>query len=294
MNAIPATSYANTTGAPSVESSRSAVAWPAIWVGAAVAAAVSLILFVLGTGLGLSSISVWPREGVDAGAFTLLSAAWLIVMQWVASGMGGYVAGRLRTKWTDTHTHEVFFRDTAHGFATWAVATLLTAALFASGAASLVGAGARVAGTVAGGVAGGAAGAVATQASDVTVAPGGLDRLMRPAQPGADASGSDLKVEASRIIASGIANGSVSDEDKAYLSSAIAAKTGISQPEAQQRIDALVTQTQTAVADAKAAAEKARKASALAALFAALSLLVGAFIACVAAAIGGGQRDLHP
>src|SRR5262245_60628885 len=113
--------------ASSVEAFSSAVSWPAILAGAFVAASVSLILIALGSGLGLASVSPWRGEGASATTFTVITAIWLIVIQWVASGLGGYVTGRLRTKWVRTHTHEVFFRDTAHGFVTWALSTVIGA-----------------------------------------------------------------------------------------------------------------------------------------------------------------------
>src|SRR5450631_187729 len=130
----------------SPESTQSAVSWAAIISGAVVAAAVSLILVALGSALGLSSISPWPG-GASATTFTVMAAIWLVVTQWVASGFGGYLTGRLRTKWVATHTHEVFFRDTAHGFVAWSLATVLTAALLVSAASSLAAGGARLAGT---------------------------------------------------------------------------------------------------------------------------------------------------
>lgn len=111
---------------------QAAVSWPAIIAGAFVAAAVSLMLFALGSGLGFAAISPWPGRGVSVTTFALTSAIWFIVMQWVSSGVGGYIAGRLRTRWMGTHTHEVFFRDTAHGLVTWAVATVLVAAVLTS------------------------------------------------------------------------------------------------------------------------------------------------------------------
>jgi hypothetical protein len=106
------------------ESAVSAVSWSAIFAGAFAAAAAALVLAAVGSGFGLASVSAWPNSGVSATTFTVMTAIWLVVVQWLASGLGGYVAGRLRTKWANTHTHEVFFRDTAHGFITWAVATI--------------------------------------------------------------------------------------------------------------------------------------------------------------------------
>ncbi len=108
--------------------SQAAVSWPAVLAGAFVAAAVTMILLLLGTGLGFASINPWPAHSMAAAEFAASSAIWLIVTQWVSAAAGGYLAGRLRTRWIGTHTHEVFFRDTAHGLLTWAVATVLVAA----------------------------------------------------------------------------------------------------------------------------------------------------------------------
>ena len=112
--------------------SLSAVSWAAIFAGASVAAAVSLVLLTLAIGLGVLTLASWPYV---SGAHVAAEAAIaLIVMQWVSAALGGYITGRLRTRWTGLHTHEVFFRDTAHGFITWSVATLVAALFFASAA----------------------------------------------------------------------------------------------------------------------------------------------------------------
>jgi len=133
------------------------VSWPAIFAGAFAAAASSLVLVALGSGFGMASVSPWPNSGVSATTFTVMTAIWLIVVQWLASGLGGYVAGRLRTKWANTHTHEVFFRDTAHGFITWAVATVLVVAVLTSAAATAITGGVHAAANVASGASQGAA-----------------------------------------------------------------------------------------------------------------------------------------
>jgi len=134
-------------------SRNSAVSWAAILAGAAGAAALSMLLLILGTGLGLSAVSPWSMEGISAATFGFATIAWLSFTQIAASGMGGYMAGRLRTKWTAVHTDEVFFRDTAHGFLTWAVASLLTAAVLTSVAGLIVSGGVRAGAEVAGGAA---------------------------------------------------------------------------------------------------------------------------------------------
>src|SRR6202790_4808029 len=121
------------------EAHSSGVSWAAVIAGAFVAASLSLILLALGTGLGLSSVSPWSNVGASASTVGKAAIFWLIIMQIVASAMGGYLGGRLRTKWVNVHTDEVYFRDTAHGFLVWAVALVITAGFLASAATSLVG-----------------------------------------------------------------------------------------------------------------------------------------------------------
>jgi hypothetical protein len=257
----------------------SAASWPAIIAGAFVAAAVSLVLLALGSGLGFAAISPWPGHGVAATTFAVTTAIWLIVMQWVSSGIGGYITGRLRTRWIGTHTHEVFFRDTAHGLVTWAVATVLVAAAAAASVSAVVEGGAHAVGAAAQGNANGAY---------------GVDKLFRagPAAVGGQGLG-DARSEAAHIVANSLSTGTVSDADISYLVELVALRTGSSRADAQKRVDEFVASTQDAVIKAKADADAARKAAAEAAIYTALSMLVGAFIASAAAALGGHLRDEH-
>ena len=291
ISATPlASSFAN-------ESSVSAVSWAALFAGAAVAVAISLLLAALGTGLGFASISAWPNAGASATTFSVLTAVWLIVMQWLASGLGGYVTGRLRTKWVDLHTHEVFFRDTAHGFVTWAIATVLTVAVVAFAASGVAREGVRAAATVASGAAQGGATALGS------VSGYSVDSLFRAAPAANSASApatasrsadTDVHAESMRILATALGDNDLSTDDRAYLAQVVASRTGLSQPEAEQRVDAVVSQVKAAELKARRAADAARKAAATTSIFTALAMLIGAFIACVAAALGGRQRDLHP
>ncbi len=118
----------------------SAVSWSAIFAGAVAAAALSLILLVLGIGLGLSVVSPWVAATPTESQMTWSTIAWIFITAFAASGLGGYIAGRLRSRWPATQQDEVYFRDTAHGFLAWPVATLLTAAVFTSVIGSLLGA----------------------------------------------------------------------------------------------------------------------------------------------------------
>src|SRR5690349_17076553 len=98
------------------ESSSTAVSWGAVIAGAFAACTLSLILMLLGSGLGLTMVSPWSGTGPSVTTFAVSTAVWLVIVQWLSSGVGGYLAGRLRTKWVNVHTDEVYFRDTAHGF----------------------------------------------------------------------------------------------------------------------------------------------------------------------------------
>jgi len=272
------------------ESSRSAVAWSAVFGGAFVAAAVSVLLLALGSGIGLASVSPWRGSNPSATTFTVLAAIWLIIVQWISSGLGGYLTGRLRTKWVETHTHEVFFRDTANGFLTWAVATVFVVGLVASSATSIVGGGTRAAATVAAGTLGGASQGAAQNATGDQMGYF-ADTLFRPAQPSANAPASEVTGEATRILATGLTNPSIAPADRTYLARLVAARAGISQADAEKRVDDAVAKVQAAAEKARQAANAARKAAASFGFFTFLSMLIGAFIACVAAALGGQQRD---
>lgn len=133
--------------------SASAVSWGAIVAGAVAAAALSLIMFILGIGLGLTSISPWSQEGLSGTAVGISAILWITFTSLVASALGGYITGRLRTRWVSVHTDEVYFRDTAHGFLAWGLATLLTAVLFTTTSAAIVTGGVKAGAAVAGGVA---------------------------------------------------------------------------------------------------------------------------------------------
>src|ERR1700687_1424201 len=124
---------------PKNEAHSSGVYWGAVIGGAFVAAAFSLILLALGAGLGLSAVSPWSNVGASASAVGTAAIIWLILIEVVASALGGYLTGRLRSKWALIHTDEVYFRDTANGFLAWAVALVISVTFLTSAAASMVG-----------------------------------------------------------------------------------------------------------------------------------------------------------
>ncbi|MDB5429455.1 MAG: hypothetical protein JWP35_571 [Caulobacter sp.] len=268
------TDFTLTDGAPARSSS--AVSWSAVLAGVAVAMATTFILFSLGASFGFAAASPWGDAARHAGAVGAMAAVWLVIVQWLASAIGGYLTGRLRTRWIGTHDHEVFFRDTAHGFITWATATVLVAgiaALAATGAAN------KAADTA-------ATAAVPAYAYDA-------DAIYRTSTGDVGATAA-ARTEAERILTAATVGGGLSPEDRGYLITSASARAGIDAAEASRRVDAAVVRERQAVDAAKQAADAARKAAAKLALLTALSLLVGAFIASVAAALGGQERDKHP
>ena len=255
----------------------SAVSWGAILAGTAVAAGTSLLLFALAAGLDLASISAWPRRGASAASVTAVAAIALITIQWISACLGGYITGRLRTSWVGTHTHEVFFRDTAHGFITWCVATVVLASGVVSPASSFVGAALR-AGT-----------APASRPAPANLSPGGtLDAYPRGGTTQADlgelavAAVAGPRAQDGLIVpAAGVAASVRSQLVRGRFAPLPAAPLAIADCGTQQRFD---------VADEAADAKDAATSS----ILTALSMLIGAFIASAAAALGGRLRDAHP
>ena len=284
-----------------------AISWAAIIGGAVAATALSLILLLLGMGLGLSSISPWARHGVEAATFGVSAIVWITVTQILASGMGGYLTGRLRVKWTDMQPDEVYFRDTAHGFLAWAVATLAMAALLTSTIGAVVHGGAQAGASLAGGIAKtgavAAAGAEMAKSGNTQKARGEMgyfvDALFRhnadSTAASAEAGRQVPAAEVTRIFAHAGAAETLPANDATYLAQLVARHTGLSQAEAEQRVSEVYANLQFAAKEAKAkakeAADQARKASIYITLWLFVSLLIGAFSASLAATCGGRCRD---
>jgi len=254
------------------EDACSAVSWSAILGGAFVVVAMSLMLVAFGAGMGFASVSPWSHEGMSAVHFTYMAAVWLIVVQWLSSGFGGYLTGRLRIKWVGVHTHEVFFRDTAHGFLTWAVATVVSAIILLFAASSAL------------------SGNVHTKGQDSFMLGHSADtsyyyadNLLRRDHPGTVID-QDTKAETAHILLKGMKDGSLSDVDRSYLSQLISTHTGLALPDAEKKVDDMMAQV-------RQSADEARKMAASVSIYTFLSMLIGAFIASAAAALGGRQRD---
>jgi len=271
----------------------SAVSWAAVAAGAVAAAALTLLLMAFGAGTGLSSVSPWSNSGVSSTTFSVGAGIYLVVAAMLASSIGGYLAGRLRTRWVGVHTDEVYFRDTAHGFLAWAFATVLSAAVLGAASTAIVSglsAGLSQPGPSAGGPA------------DIYV-----DDLFRPTPgasaqagvsapspttPGAGAAGAnqgrtdrEVRAEVSRILLKSFRDRSdLAAADRTYVAQLVASRTGLSQADAEKRVNDVI-------AKAKSDLDKARSAAAKLALWLAAAMLVGAFAASLAAIEGGQLRD---
>jgi hypothetical protein len=254
-----------------------AVSWGAVFAGAVGAAAFSLILILLGTGLGLSAVSPWVHDGISAATASVSTIVWITVVQILAAVLGGYLAGRLRSRWVTVHTHEVFFRDTAHGFLAWSVATLLMATLLSSAIGSALSTGIAATGAV--------AGSAVASGDSVGYSVDSLFRANAPAATNAaQPTAANKTVEVTRIFANALRSGELSSADSQYLAQLVSTNTGLSQADAEKRVT-------DAFAQLKQTLQDARKASAYLALWLVISLLIGAFAASLAATFGGRLRD---
>ena len=259
-----------------VEPTVSGVSWAAVLAGAVASLALTLLLLSFGAGMGFTVVSPWGNSGVSATTFQIGTGLYFIVMAMISSALGGYLAGRLRTKWVGVQTTEVHFRDTAHGFLAWAVASVLGAVLLASPASSIL------RGTIAGATQGAAASA--SQSSPMSVY---VDNLLRSDNPSAQGqqNPSDTQFELVRLFTKSFHDGTdLNPADRAYAAKVVSARTGLSQADAEKRINDVVNQVKTDL-------DKARKAAMQTAIWLTLSLFIGAFCAALAATEGGGLRD---
>ena len=244
----------------------SGVSWGAVVGGAFVAASISLIMLALGAGFGLAAVSPWSSVGASSSALGNAAICWLVAIQLVSCALGGYLAGRLRTKWVAIHTDEVFFRDTANGFLVWAVGLVITVTFLVSAASTMAGGSGEMAATK---------GAVVGNAYFVDV----LFRSDAPAQ--VDGS---VQAEAGRILTLTLLQKEPRPADVAYLARLVGAKTGLSMTDAEARVSQVVS-------DARLAEDSARQGTSRLLLWIFLALMIGAFSASYAATIGGKQRD---
>jgi len=266
------------------DDTRSYVDWPAIFAGTVLATAISFVLLTFGSAVGLSLTSAYEGQGMSLFWFAIAAALWLLWVQVSASVTGGYIAGRMRRRHGDATEYESDIRDGSHGLVVWGLSTLLAATIVYSGAMGA----ASVAGQTLGAAAGTAGGAGAAAAEE-TLNPSDLlvDRTLRGGEPANDATRSEI----GRILLSAAGENGLDAADREYLVATVAQRAGIPPEEAQQRVDQIVAQAQQLEADARAAADRARRITMVAAFLTAASLLVSAAAAYFGATMGGNHRD---
>jgi hypothetical protein len=275
--------------------SGSFVEWGAVLAGAFLAAAISFVLLTFGTAIGLSATSPWPTSGVSGKVLATLAVLWVMMQQIGAFMAGGYVAGRMRARWHEPTQHEVEFRDGLHGGLVWAVGIVIGAALAMATAGAAAKTGVDVASK--------AAGVAALSSAEPMDAV--LDTMLRPttvaqatgaptppasAAPGTSSSRAragntdETRSEMARVLTSAVASGSLSEQNRNYLAQLVAQRSGLSQQEAERRVNEAFTA-------AREAADKARKAAILTGFVTAASLIISFGAAWWAAMRGGQHRD---
>src|SRR5215207_6321150 len=254
------------------------VEWTPVIAGAIAAAALSFVLFTFGSSLGIALASSSPSWRDASVALAVLSGLYLVLVTIASFGFGGYIAGRLRSRWAaSTDTDEVEFRDSIHGLLVWALAVALGALLAAAAAAA---------------VAATSAPAVSlpnTTAGEPIIAYD-LDRFFRTRQaPPSAADMSYSRAEAARIALRAASRGDRGDlaEDRAQLVRIVSARTGLTGPEAEARVTDFIEISTTAI-------RKARRSAVVVGFMTAAGVLLGAAVAWFAAVAGGSHGDNIP
>jgi hypothetical protein len=277
-------------GIEAVEIERgSYIDWPGVFVGVIVASALSWLLLTFGSAIGFASVSPYTATAKTGAALTLAAAAWFALTQIYSIAMGGYIAARLRPRHSVVESDEVAFRDGVTGLTVWGLAIvigLVLAGMVAYGAART---GAQLAGA--------AVGAAASQGDDAAYT---VDRLLRPNAPGQAPAGqaqapagqaaddNATRQQVGRILANALTKGEMPQADKDYLGQVIAARTGVSPEDAQRRLTEIYDQAKAAALEA---ADKARKATALAGFWTVFIMFAAGLTAWWAGTVGGAHRD---
>jgi hypothetical protein len=267
------------------------VDWPAIFAGTIFATAISFVLLTFGSALGLSLASPYEGSGMSLFWFAIAAALWLLWVQISSFIAGGYLTGRLRRRKYDATEDESDIRDGSHGLIVWALGALLGAFIAVSGISGVASTAANSMSTIAAGTASGAGAAADGEdpmsgAYDLLV-----DRFIRSGDPTAQPMSAEARDEIGRVLASSVADGALNDADRQYLTTTIAARAGLDEAQARQRVDALLADAQAAEAEARQAAETARKVAMIAAFITAASFLISAVGAYYGATLGGNHRD---
>ena len=258
------------------------ISWGAAIAGALIASALSFVLLTFGSAVGLSLVSPWTSTASSAKWAGALAVFWVVAQQIGSFLAGGYVAGRMRTRWQDAKPDEIEFRDGLHGALVWAIGAIIGAMLAASVASSVVSTAASAVGK--------AAETAASQADPLSYQ---IDLLFRPTgqTPASGPVSSDpnaTKAEVLRVFANAVAAGGISPADQTYLSQLVAQRAGLPPQEAEARVTQVYNEAARITKDA---ADKARKSAVAVGFITAASLLLSLAAAWWGAQHGGHHRD---
>lgn len=281
---------------------KSYVDWPAIWAGAVVGSAISLLLISFGSAIGLSLTSAYKGTGMSLMAFAISAALWLVWVQVSGFFAGGYVAGRMRRRVHDATEHESDIRDGSHGVVVWGLGMLIGVMVAVSGISGTISTAADVATQVGGAAAEGVASQAGSGENPLTAAMGlPIDRFLRggtsattPAAPAPTpqrAGLEDPRPAIARILGSAVITGQLDPEDRAYLANTVASRTGITSDEANARVDRLMDQAKATEQQIREGADRARRMKVIAAFITAVSMLISGVAAYAGAVLGGNHRD---
>jgi hypothetical protein len=251
--------------------------WSPIIAGGVIAAAISFVLISFGSAIGLAVASPSASWRDTSSILALLGGIWLLLTSLTSFGLGGYLAGRLRSTWKEGSAHEIEFRDGVHGLAVWGLAVLI---------------GASLAFTTISRISGNRPNLTAPNASTAdSLLAFELDRLFRSDRtPGESGNDAGVRAEAARIITTGLGRNPIAADDRAYLVRLVQARTELPQPDAEARVNQVLAQAMAAVG-------RARRGAVILAFMIGASLMLGAAVAWLAAAAGGQHRDgpvAHP
>src|SRR5215216_7075564 len=261
--------------APVVEERFSYVSWSAIVAGALAAAAIAFVLHSFAAGIGIAVSSTAPTWRDASFALVALSGLYLVLVALISYGVGGYVAGRMRSRLVGRTPDENEFRDGVHGAASWALATLLTALLIFGAAQSLT----RLAAPSSGSA------GPSTSVGGENIIAYDIDRLFRGVR--SDVNMEYTRAEAGRILLTASSHRGMPPEDRTELVRLVTARTGLAQPEAERRVDDVTARARENIA-------RARKSAVILAFSAGAAALIGLAVAWFAAGEGGGHRDGTP
>lgn len=254
---------------PLITRDATAIHWGSAFAGALCASALALVLHGFAGAIGLAASSTAPTWRDASIGLWVLSGVYLVLVALASYGLGGYVAGWLRS-WSTLDTDDRDTREGLHGLLMWAIATLLSSVLLAFAVAA-------------------SARGAATATTSSTISPASenliaydLDRLLR--SDGRNVPQTDhmrVRAEAGRILLTAGGRSGVTTDDRQYLTRLVAAQTNLAAPEAERRVAVVI-------ASASDNISRARRSAVILAFMAASAALVGAAAAWFAA--GSGAR----